>query len=453
MVAAHGGDARSRDCPADRVRRRGRGGGGSHAAAAAAGPRLVQLAGARTGGARGATMFLSVEASGTPNGSGRVDGFGAVDLPGGRADLTFDLSGLAPDAPRRLPVRVIGAKSYLDFTGQPLPSGITLPAGKTWVSVDSTSAPTLDTLTPFGDVTTHPARAMQALRGVGASVHSIGAEKIRGVATTRYRGDVSLVDIVRPAPGTMPAAQQATIRTQLAKLEGTRVPTDVWVDADGRARRIQVTITAADFTPVDPSAAGDHTIVTTTMEFSDFGRRVNIVPPPVGTTVSVNDVPHLGDALGVNGSGANATPTGPWTTVQAGSTGGVDWVLLEAAASDGTSVCIGLDVGTRVPSGQPGDFDCLDRNTADDPITVYGSNVTGSRTYVFGGTVPEADRLTITSKTGARVDTVPRGGTFVAFLTGDDQVAHIEAFSGSRSLGTCVDTTNTTTAGSSASGC
>jgi hypothetical protein len=389
---------------------------------------------------------LSLIASGVPGGGGgRVDGFGALDLAAGRADLTFDLSGVGADAPRRLAVRVIGATTYLDFTGQSLPGGATLPPGKHWVRVDDTGAPGFNSLSPFGDINTHPTRALQSLRGVASSVRLIGTEKVRGVTTTRYRGDVALVDVLRsPAPGGA-GQQQPAAREALAKLGDARIPVDVWIDGDGRARRIQETVTAAAFAPVEPGAAGDHTIITNSVEFSDFGRPVHVVAPPVAETIAVTDVPQLGDALGVS-SGPSVTPAGPFTTVQSGSTSGIDWVLLQAPASDPGSVCTGLDVGTRAPSGQPGDFDCLARNTASNPITLYSSSPTGSKTYLFGTALPDADRLTITSRAGVKVDAVLRGGTFVAFVADSDDLARIDAFAGSRRLGSCTnpDTTSST---------
>jgi hypothetical protein len=409
------------------------------------GPRLVARAANRTTAAKSATVFVSLVATGAPQGgSGRVDAFGAVDLAAGRADLTFDLSGLAPDAPRNLSARVLGAVSYLDFAGTPLPGGATLPAGKHWVRIDSTSAPGFDSLSPFGDMNTHPTRPLQALGKMGPTVRSIGSEKLKGVTTTRYRGDVGLVDVLRPVTAGMPAAQQQAAREALIKLDGVRLPVDVWIDGDGRARRLEITITAAAFAPVEPSAAGDHTIITSSVEFSDFGRPVHVVVPPVGETVPVASVPHLAEALGAS-AGPSVTPTGPWTTVQTGSTQGIDWVVLQATASDAAGVCTGLDIGTRVPSGQPGDFDCLDRNSATDPITIYGSDVTGSKTYVFGTAIPAADRLVITAGGGSKVDATLRSGTFVAFLGDGAQVARIDAFAGSRPLGSCTNTSDTTT--------
>jgi hypothetical protein len=409
------------------------------------GPQLVARVASTTAAAKTATVFVSLVASGSPDGSGRVDGFGAVDLVGGRADLTFDLSGLAPDAPRHLAVRAIGATAYVDFAGQPLPGGATLPTGKHWIRIDATAAPGPQSVSPLGDLNTHPTRVLQALRSVARSVRAIGTEKVRGVTTTRFRSDVTLVDILRPSTPGGAGQQQPAVRDALAKLGGARVPVDVWIGSDGRARRLEVTLTAAAFAPIDPSAALDHTIVTTSVEFSDFGRPVHVVTPPVAETAAVADVPHLGEALGVT-SGPSVTPAGPWTTVQSGSTSGIDWVLLQAPATDPGSVCTGLDVGTRAPSGQPGDYDCLGRNTASDPITVYGSSVTGSKTYVFGTALPEADHLTVTSQTGAAFDATLRGGTFVAFLADAVQITRIDAFAGSRRIGSCTnpDTTSST---------
>src|ERR1700737_1002414 len=70
------------------------GGGGGSPEAKPDGPQLVARVASTTAAAKTSTVFVSLVASGSPDGSGRVDGFGAVDLVGGRVDLNLYLAGL-----------------------------------------------------------------------------------------------------------------------------------------------------------------------------------------------------------------------------------------------------------------------------------------------------------------------------------------------------------------------
>jgi hypothetical protein len=67
------------------------------------------------------------------------------------------------------------------------------------------------------------------------------------------------------------------------------VPTEVWIDEEGLARRMELTYKGMRFAP------GEEGDMTMTMELFDFGVEVDIQPPPA------NNVTDLQDLLGQGG--------------------------------------------------------------------------------------------------------------------------------------------------------
>jgi hypothetical protein len=122
-----------------------------------------------------------------------------------------------------------------------------------------------------------PSAGLQYLRGASDSVRTVGKESIRGVRTTWYE---ATVDVEKAAAGA-PAVQQRTIRSAKELFGISTIPTDVWIDGDGRVRRMKQSI--------DYSAAGSSErfpagslpkSMEVTVEFYDFGAPVSVTIPP-----------------------------------------------------------------------------------------------------------------------------------------------------------------------------
>jgi hypothetical protein len=111
--------------------------------------------------------------------------------------------------------------------------------------------------------TVDPQELVSRLEAEGVEVTEVGAEDVRGVATTRYA-------VTLPADATDAAAHN---------LSG-----DVWIDADGLVRRVEL------------RGAGD-TPFTMTAELFDIGRPVTVTTPPAD---QVTDLGSL-DASGLFG--------------------------------------------------------------------------------------------------------------------------------------------------------
>ena len=115
-----------------------------------------------------------------------------------------------------------------------------------------------------------PLWPLDALFGVRDAVE-IGAESVRGVAATHYRLTIDLAraDAALPAGVTVPGGPYRRL---------SQIPAEVWLDADGLARRIAVM--------TDPTAGTGGTPMWSVVELWDFGVLADITPPAPGEVVS-----------------------------------------------------------------------------------------------------------------------------------------------------------------------
>lgn len=123
-----------------------------------------------------------------------------------------------------------------------------------------------------------PSQLLDTLRGVAGEVEEVGAEEVRGVATTRYRATVDLGQALDQAP----EAQREELQAMLDELGGdvASIPVDVWVDADGLARRLVM-----DFGDLAAQTMGVDGSATLTLELFDYGEDVTIeIPDPSEVT-------------------------------------------------------------------------------------------------------------------------------------------------------------------------
>jgi hypothetical protein len=107
-----------------------------------------------------------------------------------------------------------------------------------------------------------PLWPLDALFGAGGDAAEIGPEAVRGVPATRYRLTVDLAraDAALPAGVSVPSGPYRSLRA---------LPTEVWLDAAGLARRISVNS--------EPAIAGAQ--VWSIVELWDFGVAADITPP------------------------------------------------------------------------------------------------------------------------------------------------------------------------------
>jgi hypothetical protein len=160
------------------------------------------------------------------------------------------------------------------------------------VSVDAATLARL-TQQALGDLGTPatgaPLDALAYLRGVSGDVQVVGPDSTRGEPTTRYRGAVDPAKVAEQLPAA--ARPQATA---MAGQVGQMLPADLWIDSQGRLRKLVLT---ADLAKVQGAPAGPATgTATVTLELWDFGTTVDVTAPPPEQVVDVGGL--LGGFLG-----------------------------------------------------------------------------------------------------------------------------------------------------------
>jgi hypothetical protein len=124
-----------------------------------------------------------------------------------------------------------------------------------------------------------PLWPLDALFGANDDAVETGPEAVRGVPATRYSLTVDLAraDAALPAGVSVPTGPYRSLG---------RLPTEVWLDAAGLARRISVS--------TDPAAAPEAQ-VWSIVELWDFGAEADITPPAPGELLSPAEAYRLAE--------------------------------------------------------------------------------------------------------------------------------------------------------------
>jgi LppX/LprAFG-like lipoprotein len=133
-----------------------------------------------------------------------------------------------------------------------------LPQGSKWLTVDLAQAGRSAGIDFSQFASQTPGQTLRQLRASG-QVKKVGTETVDGVETTEY---TSVLD-----PAKIPQSAKVQ-RLANAKYE----PVHVWVDGEGRVRRIRTAFTAL-------GSANEMT-----MTFSEFGKDVHVSLPPAAET-------------------------------------------------------------------------------------------------------------------------------------------------------------------------
>ena len=213
-----------------------------------------------------------------------VTGDGVLDLGARTADVGVDL----PSLGGRVRVLFVGGVLYAALP--PQIAGL-VGGGRPWVSVNvdrlaqaQLGAP----LSQLGVSPTNPADQLAWLQAVRDDARLVGPEAIDGTPTTHY---AAVVDLDR-VPAAQDPAQRPAIDRLKTRLGTAMLPVDVWIDPQGRLRRVSQTVTSPPRPGIPPTGA------TTTVTFTRFGA------PPVAPAPPPEQVSDLSGLLG------SATPTG-----------------------------------------------------------------------------------------------------------------------------------------------
>lgn len=227
---------------------------------------------------------------------GKMIGQGQVDRAKKSSAMSLDMSSLmtsmAAASGQPLPKQFqdpslfkmqvigIGTKVYMSF---PMLTALTGSAStKPWVVVDATAlgVSANDIAASQG---ADPTQGLEFLKGLGATATEVGTETIDGVSTTRYRATVSRDQLLRSVSPSQRARFEASFGASAT------MPVEVWVDDQGRARRIDMTMSMA--------SQGSNMTMKMSYRFSKFGEPVTIAAPPASQVATAAENPILAGAI------------------------------------------------------------------------------------------------------------------------------------------------------------
>ena len=200
---------------------------------------------------------------------------GVTDFQSGAADLKVDIRAMGLGGRGTVvEARVLDRVMYMDFgallRGRRLPSAF---HGKRWVKMD------LRKLGVSGsDSTMNTSSLLESLRGAG-DVRRVGTEKIRGVETTHF---VARIDVRAAVSKINDRRLRALAKKGLAMM-GDTFPMNVWLDEDGRPRRM-----ALEFSLKGAS-------MSETVDYVDFGVDAYVVAPPKSQTIDIAELRSSAD--------------------------------------------------------------------------------------------------------------------------------------------------------------
>ena len=252
--------------------------------------------------AAGSGRFEMTMSFDTPDGAFDMTATGAfvgdqmameMDLGSAMADMAAASGETLPEGfDEPMQIVVDGTRSYMRF---PMLDALTGQSG--WLSVTPEDMGMASSAFGLGAGADDPAQLLETLRGVADDVEVTGEEEIRGVATTGYH---ATIDLDR-ALAEMPADQREAVAPLLKQLDGSlgEMPVDVWIDADGLARRMRMNMDGLMASAMGGAAGGGRASVT--IEFFDYGDDIEVEVPDASETTPFSEV--MGGLGGVGGQG------------------------------------------------------------------------------------------------------------------------------------------------------
>lgn len=222
---------------------------------------------AKVGGAH-MQMNAQIEDAGLPQ-AVSMEGGGYFNFVDHEGTFSFKLTGL--------PTSVgVGSETTIQeilkgsdmYVGSSLFAG-KLPDGAQWMKLDIAHLAQSAGLNPSQliDGQSNPAEFLTYLKQTGATVATVGSQRVRGVPTTHYTATIDLAKVLAAEGADSGAAQKA-----IAQLGVSELPVDVWVDSHDLVRRLQITL----------GASAAH--LRMNIELFDFGATPAVSPPPASET-------------------------------------------------------------------------------------------------------------------------------------------------------------------------
>lgn len=240
---------------------------------------VVVASSTKTAEARSSKMAFTVVSQGLPGASGQaitITGEGAFDYAARQGSFAMDIPAIAGVQVGRVEAVSTGTTIYQKFPPQ-LASFL---GGKSWVKIDLNQlgqSAGIDFNSISQASSADPTQAFQFLKGAGVDVVELGKEQVRGEAVTHYRGTVD----ANKAAAAAPPEQQKALQ-QLAQIYSQPLPMEVWIDDEGRLRKMTYAVDLSKLN-LPPQATAGHEptgSINFTLELFDFGTPVSVTVPP-----------------------------------------------------------------------------------------------------------------------------------------------------------------------------
>ena len=128
------------------------------------------------------------------------------------------------------------------------------------------------------------------LRATGAGVTSIGRDRVRGVATTRYKGAIDLHKVADVLPSGNRDQLRAALDKVIAQTGTSSIPVEVWIDDHHVVRKMTLGFSLAN--------SGQGLSVHMTIELFGFGPTPSVSAPASGEVFDATHVALSGLAAG-----------------------------------------------------------------------------------------------------------------------------------------------------------
>jgi hypothetical protein len=255
-------------------------------------PQKVVLASVRaTTAAKSARISLSISTEATGPDDFRLTADGVADFTTRDGAMTMQFAGPAAKLfGGGIEVRTVDGVGYVK-----MPESLDPEIGGKWLKTPGGLG---GGVPEFGQ--SDPTQFLAYLETVSTDVTKVGSDTIRGVETTHYHASLDLGKAVDRAE--VPASLRDDLRNLLQNKDAAAIPADLWVDSNGLARRIKLTIDFAgtSFSIADVPTSASGLSITVSMDLYDFGVPVHVVAPPASDTIDMKD-------FGQNGGGTYGT--------------------------------------------------------------------------------------------------------------------------------------------------
>ncbi|MGH9154343.1 MAG: hypothetical protein ACRD1K_00460 [Acidimicrobiales bacterium] len=247
----------------------------------------VTLAACGGGSGRSAQDILS-DAPARTLAEGTVRVAISASLAGGGAGPSFEGEGEFDfDGHRGRLVLTGGGASEIRFLGSVVFVKLAQLSARPWLRLDVeelSARPGVDLESLRQLQRNDPTAVLNYLRGATDDVEEVGTETVRGDTTTRYS---ATLDLDKAAAKAEPEVRE-DIRRIVRELGTSRLPTEAWIDEEGRLRRLRYTLDLADLADAGSRPIGGK--FTASFELFQFGRPVEVADPPADEVTDLSDL-------------------------------------------------------------------------------------------------------------------------------------------------------------------